>query len=125
MLYSVDTQRYVKTLPHQKDFDVWRKRLTETEYQDVCDEITKHFDESEVNTSSWIPGHDWSGTPYGPLFRACNNNKESSGLFFGQIVFKLLMERPDAVWGFGRYEKDGMPIKGITYFLIPNPPPFK
>jgi hypothetical protein len=44
------------------------------------------------------------------------------GCFFGLILFNLLLERKDAVWGFGRFEKDGIPIRGTTYFIINNPP---
>ena len=42
--------------------------------------------------------------------------------FFGLILFNYLMHRPDGVWGFGRFEKDGVPIESTTYFEIKNPP---
>lgn len=44
------------------------------------------------------------------------------GCFFGLILFNYLMHRPDGVWGFGRFEKDGVPIESTTYFEIKNPP---
>ena len=43
-------------------------------------------------------------------------------MFFGLILFNYLMHRPDGVWGFGRFEKDGVPIESTTYFEIKNPP---
>jgi len=122
MLYSVDTGKYVEKLPHKKEFDRWMKNLSASDYQNVIDALNQKVDLSDINTSSWIPGNDWTGTVYEPLYHACGNNKDASGLFFGLILFDLLMRREDAVWGFGRYEKDGIPIRGTTYFLLNNPP---
>jgi len=59
---------------------------------------------------------------YDPIYHACGNSKEASGLFFGLILFNILMNRTDAVWGFGRFKKDGVPIRGTTYFILNNPP---
>ena len=64
-----------------------------------------------------MPGNDWAGTVYEPLYYACGRNETQSGLFFGLIVFKVLMERTDYVWGFGRFEKDGVAIRSMTYFI--------
>ena len=69
-----------------------------------------------------LPGHDWTGTVYEPIYEACGRNVSQSGLFFGIIVFNLLMNRDDKVWGFGRFEKDGKQIASMTYFVIHNPP---
>ncbi len=123
MLYSADTGKHVEKLPHKKEFDCWMKNLSDSDYQNVIDALNQKVDLSDINTSSWMPGNDWTGTVYEPLYRACGNNKEASGLFFGLILFDLLMRREDAVWGFGRYEKDGIPIRGTTYFLLNNPQP--
>ena len=48
--------------------------------------------------------------------------KKNLEIFFGLILFNLLMNIKDTVWGFGKYEKNGVPIKGITYFVLSNPP---
>ena len=122
MLYSFDSGRYVEKLPHKAQFDAWRKKLSDSAFEAVRNELMTHFNENEVNTAGWIPGHDWTGTVYDPLYRACGNNVEAAGLFFGLIVFKLLMDDPDKVWGFGRYEINNIPIKSLTYFLVQNPP---
>ncbi|MDD3137755.1 MAG: hypothetical protein PHX08_02135 [Lachnospiraceae bacterium] len=122
MLYSVDTGKYVGKLPHKTDFNRWMKKLPISAYQRIIDELNTKIDASDINTSSWIPGANWNGTVYEPIFHACDDNKDASGLFFGLILFYLLMTRQDVVWGFGKYEKDGKPIRGITYFVISNPP---
>jgi len=123
MLYSIDSGKYIEKLPHKKEFDNWVKNLPAQDYQKIINALNEKIDESDINTSSWIPGNNWSGNVYEPIYHACGDNKEASGLFFGLILFNLLMERQDAVWGFGRYEKNGVPIHGTTYFILQNPPP--
>jgi hypothetical protein len=59
MLYSVDSQSYVKTIPHRSDYN-------------IC-------------------------------------------------LWAVLLE-DDEVWGFGRYEKNGVPIEGMTYFKLGRRP---
>ena len=122
MLYSIDAGKYVKSLPHKKDFDNWRKNILDDDYKKIVDAINQKIDASDVNTAGWMPGHDWTGTVYEPIYYACAKNKTLAGMFFGQIVFDILMNRTDNVWGFGKYEKDGMPIKSTTYFILNNPP---
>ena len=121
MLYSIDTGKYVERLPHKKEFDAWMKKLPQVDYEKIVDALNAKIDIKDINTSSWMPGDDWDSV-YKPIAVACGNNKEASGLFFGLILFDLLMRREDAVWGFGRYEKNGVPIKGTTYFILHNPP---
>ena len=121
MLYSVETGKYVNKLPHKKEFDAWMKSLPQADYENIIDALNSKIDLSDINTSSWIPGDEWDSV-YKPLAVACGNNKEASGLFFGLILFDLLMRRDDAVWGFGRFDKNGIPIKGTTYFILKNPP---
>lgn len=121
MLYSVDSGKYVTKIPHMKEYLKWRKHLNDEDYNAIVNELNSRIDGSDINTSSWIPGNDWSGTVFDPIYNACSKNIELSGLFFGLILFDLMIQRDD-VWGFGKYEKDGVPIKGITYFALKNPP---
>jgi len=123
MLYSVESSKYVKSVPHKKEFEAWMKNLSASDYKDIIDELNSRIDGSDINTSSWIPGNDWTGTVFEPIYLACGKNIVASGLFFGLILFDLMIERKDA-WGFGKYEKDGVPIKGTTYFLLKNPPTY-
>ena len=114
MLYSVDSGRYVTRLPHKTEFDRWMKRLSAADYQRIADVINERIDASDINTAGWMPGHDWTGTVYEPLYDACGKNETQSGMFFGLIVFNTLMRRTDGVWGFGKFEKDGVPISSMT-----------
>jgi len=123
MLYSIDTGEYIHYVPHEKDFCLWRGRLSDDEYNAICTELNALISGDEIHTSSWIPGDDWTGTVYDPIYKkACLHNPETSGLCFGLFLWVAIQNHPD-VWGFGRYEKNGVPISGMTYFRLRNPPP--
>lgn len=122
MLYLADSGEYVISFPNQADYDRWRQNISDKDYQDIEDALNAQIDRSEINTAGCIPGHDWTGTVYEPIYEACGKNVTLAGMFFGLIVFKLLMERQDKTWGFGRYEKNGRQIASMTYFELKNPP---
>lgn len=122
MLYSIDTGKYVTSVPHKVDFDKWMKKLSAGDYQTIADALNDKIDESDINTAGWLPGHDWTGTVFQPIYEVCGQNQTQSGMFFGLIVFDLLMKREDKTWGFGRDEKDGKQIASMTYFVLQNPP---
>lgn len=120
MLFSIDggSPKPITRLPHEKDFKIWRGRLPDAEYQAIVDELRHRIEGGEVHTSSWLPGANWEGTVFHPIFKtACRGNYDRSSLFFGLIVWKMFMDHEDD-WSFGRYEKDGEQIRGITYFRI-------
>ena len=122
MLFSIDTGKYVTKVPHKRDFDRWMANLSEEDLEKIETELNSKIDQSDINTAGWIPGHDWTGTVYQPIYEACNRNVTQAGMFFGLILFNLLMNRDDKVWSFGRFEKDGKQIASMTYFVLNNPP---
>lgn len=124
MLFSIDTGKYVTKVPHKRDFDRWMVNLSEDDLEKIETELNSKIDQSDINTAGWIPGHDWTGTVYQPIYEACNQNVTQAGMFFGLILFNLLMNRDDKVWSFGRFEKDGRQIASMTYFVLNNPPGF-
>lgn len=123
MLYSIDSGKYITHIPHEKDFEKWMKKLSAADYKKIEDALNEMIDQNEINTAGWMPGNDWTGTVFQPIYEACGQNVTQAGMFFGLILFVILMNREDKVWGFGKYEKDGKPIKSMTYFVLNNPPP--
>lgn len=123
MLYSIDSGSYISSIPYHSQYEIWRSRLTAGEFQAIYDELRSRVDGSEIETSSWIPGANWEGTVFQPIYdAACRQDETTSAQFFGLILWQVIMEH-EQVWAFGRYEKDGIPIKGLTYFRLANPPP--
>ena len=122
-LYSVDAGQYVDYIPHREDFERWRSRLNDERFGSICDELLSMIDGGEIHTAGWMPGSDWTGTPWEPIYTdACEYDQGASGRCFGLFVWAVLMEHPET-WAFGRYEKDGVPIQSMTYFRLGNPPP--
>jgi hypothetical protein len=124
MLYSVDTGNYIDYIPHEREYRAWVGRLTRAEVEAIEAELNRMVEGDEIHTSSWMPGSDWSGTVFHPIYEsACQQNEQAAGMCFGLMLWKVLMDRREDVWGFGHYEKAGVPIEGMTYFRIRNPPP--
>ena len=121
MLYSIDPFKEITHIPHEQDYRRWRARLSDAEYEAIEAELDGRIGAGEVHTSSWMPGSDWSNTPFDPIYsKACEYDDVASGLCFGLFVWVVMQKHPDA-WAFGRYEKDGIPIRGLTYFRIQRP----
>lgn len=119
MLISIDSGEQVKKLPHKKEYDKWRARISDNHFDAIVDELNRRIDSDEVHTAGWMPGSDWDGTVFEPIYFACGRSVQAAGMFFGLIVFKIMMDRDD-MWGFGKFEKDGVPIQSMTYFKIKN-----
>lgn len=117
MLYSIESGQITR-IPHEAEFRIWRSRLTDQQYEAIVEELNSRIQGKEVETSSWIPGADWTGTVFEPIYyQACAQDFDASRKFFGIIVWKVFMDHPER-WSFGRYDVDGIPIKGMTYFRI-------
>lgn len=105
-------------LPHYKDFNRWRKGLSDEEFNLIIEDLNRKIDGDEIHTAGWMPGSDWQGTVYMPIYeKACGSDFEQAALFFGLLVWSVFMKRPEA-WACGRYEKEGIPIKSMTYFRV-------
>jgi len=124
LLYTVPNITRIDQVPHPVEYHHWRHALDQVDpdaYRRIHDDLNERFDGREVDTSSWIPGSDWTGTAFQPIYQACGLNDESAALFFGLLVWQVVMDRREDCWSFGRYEKDGIPIRGMTYFRIDCP----
>ena len=78
------------------------------------------IDESgaEIATAGWLPGSDWTATPFQPIYeKAAREDYTRSAMFFGQLVWYAVMHRSER-WASGRYEVDGRDIGSRTYFRL-------
>ncbi len=115
MLYNLNGEE-MTYMPHQEEYDLRRANLSDEDYYRVVDAINDYIDNSNgVFASSFIPGADWTDTPYQPLYLACNQSKEQSAMFFGQIVWQVVMDRDDE-WLFKPPDMDADGIQGTTYW---------
>jgi len=102
---------------HKKFFDASKNWLSDDEYQTIVDELNrivqKSIDDGEdIVVSSFIPGSDWSGTVWEPIYtKACGFDFDHSAQFFGLLVYQVLIDRPEA-WYFIKQDV----AKGMIYF---------
>jgi hypothetical protein len=73
---------------------------------------------AEIATAGWLPGNDWRGTAFEPIWsKGTNRHPDKAAQLFGLLVWHVVMERPEK-WGSGRYEKNGKEIGSRTYFRL-------
>jgi hypothetical protein len=123
MLYSVPDLKSINEVPHSPAYRRWRAELDRIDpdaYRRIQEWLASRFDTREVDTAGWIPGADWRGTVFQPIYGACGEDSDAAALFFGLLVWQPVMDREDC-WSFGRYEKEGIPIRSMTYFRIDCP----
>jgi len=116
MIYNIDTDKVITTHPYAKEFRIWRNRLSTSEFDAIVQELNLMIDQKDIHTAGWMPGKNWNGTIFEPIYtKACSRNEDESGLCFGLFVWHVFHTRSDA-WYSGKFEKDGVQIKSRTYF---------
>jgi hypothetical protein len=111
--------RPVTSVPFQREFRYWKSNLTTTEIAAIKAQIHQVLDDGDVHTTSWMPGSNWGGTPFDPIYwKGTKRDVIAAAKCFGLFVWECVLEREDEAWGSGHYEKDGYPIKGRTYFRL-------
>jgi len=119
MLFSID-EKEITDIPHRRkaDFNRWRKKLADSDYEAVLDAINQYVNNVPLDkpfVSSFLPGKDWTGTVYQPLYIACGQSDEQSGWFFGLIVWQVMIDHDDE-WFFKLADNDGDDVLGTTYW---------
>jgi hypothetical protein len=108
----------VTSVPFQRDFRLWKARMTPAEIAAIKAQIHQMLNDGAVHTTSWMPGSDWQQTAFQPIWaKATRMDEVAAAKCFGLFVMECVLEREEA-WGSGHYEKDGYPIKGRTYFRL-------
>ena len=118
----------IHSVPHADQFQTWKGRLSAQELTAIHAEFDKVIGRrvasgNEILTSNWLPselcqegGAVWGGTPFWPIYEsACRQNWQHAGWCFGLLLWEYMMERDDD-WLCGKFDKDGVPIGGTTYF---------
>ncbi len=124
MLVQIDgsgNARIIDYLPHPGDYAQWRAGLTDAEHAAIVAEIDRRMGDKEIEASSFLPGQDWTGTPFWPIYEsACNRDFDAARKFFGLLVWEYMRGRPDC-WCFGRYDVRNVAVEGLIYFRVRCP----
>ena len=111
--------KLITAVPFQSEFQQWKSRMTAPDKAAIKLAIHQLLDSGEVHTTSWIPGPNWGGTPFDPIYSdGTKRDPVAAAKCFGLFVWECVLEREHEAWGSGHYEKDGYPIKGRTYFRL-------
>jgi len=118
MLFNIDGKRMTH-MPHKDDYDRWRANLSDAHYQAIIDELLRIFDKADeddkVVRASYIPGSDWNGTVYQPIYHACGEQYDIAKLFFGMLVWEAV-QLHGKDWIFIQEEGPSDRPFGKTYF---------
>ena len=122
MLYAFPSMKLREQVPYGEDYSRWRELLDSTDpnaFQRIHGVLDARFAEREVDTSSWIPGRVWTGTPYESIYEAVEGNERVAALFFGLLVCQVVIDRPEC-WSSKKADEDD-PTSGTIYFRIDCP----
>lgn len=115
------TGKSVTKVPFAKEYAAFLSRMTPTEIAAIKAELNSKIDGTEIQTAGWMPGNDWTGTVYQPIYEtAARRDSAAAARCFGLMVWEVFMERPDT-WTSGRFENQGEPIGSRTYFQPKGP----
>jgi hypothetical protein len=122
MLYSIDSNSYIWTIPHREDFDIWRSRISDHEYESIAEEIANKMRSDELSAIEWTSDTGWIDSSLKPIYeKACRCDESAAKKFFGLIIWAILLEH-EAVWGFGSYNRENIQIEGLTFFRLGKSP---
>ena len=117
MLVDLMTGNKITKVPYEKEYKIFMSRLSASEISSIKSELNAKIDGTEIQTAGWMPGSEWAGTPFLPIYeKAANYSIAVAARCFGLMVWEVFMERPER-WTSGRFEKDGVEISSRTYFL--------
>lgn len=120
-LFRVEDLKQATKIPYEKKNQKYMQRFKEGELDKIEDYLNQLIDKQmksgeNILTSSWIPGKNWEGTVFDPIYYVCNQNDIKAGMLFGTILFGVFMNRSEK-WYYGRYQLNGEDIRGLTYFM--------
>jgi hypothetical protein len=117
MLFNLD-RKPVTTVPYAAEYRTYMSRLMPAEIRAIKDELNAKIDADEIHTAGWMPGNNWTGTPFQPIYeKAARYSYKTSAMCFGLMVWEVFMERPEN-WCSGHFELNGEDIGSRTYFRI-------
>lgn len=122
MLIDMMTGKPITQVSYAEDYQTFMSRMTAAEIAAIRGALDTMIQGTEIQTAGWMPGADWTGTPFQPIYeKAARFDEAAAARCFGLMVWEVFMQRPE-VWTSGRFEKDGEEIGSRTYFQPRNQP---
>jgi len=90
--------------------------MSKEEVQGVRAALDERIAGSRIETASSIPGSNWEGTPYQPIYdKAARSNFDLAALMFGLFVWEAF-ERHELGWYTERFSMGGEEDRFRVYF---------
>lgn len=86
----------------------------------IEDVLNGMIDGDRIHTAGWMPGSDWTGTPFQRIYEVCGSDVDEAAKCFGLIVWKVFEQRPED-WASAHGMVGGEEIRSRTYFRWPTP----
>ena len=116
MLIDFETGKEITKMPYLKNFELLLKRLSAAELKEARQALNAKIDGDEIHTAGWMPGADWTGTPFQPIYsKAAGKDQKTAAKLFGLLVWDVFSNREER-WFTGRFELHGKDIGSRTYF---------
>ena len=91
-------------------------RLSRDEIAAIRDALDRRIEGRRIETASWIPGSDWSGTPYQAIYeKGARMNPDLAALMFGLMAWEAF-ERHEENWYTERFSMGGEEDRFRVYF---------
>jgi hypothetical protein len=113
MLFDIYGKQIIN-IPHKASYEAWCRNLSQEHHDGVIDAIHKAIDDEDIFNASFIPGTDWTGTPYQPLYEACSRDEADAAYFYGIMCWLAVQKHPDE-WTCYK-DKQANIGRGWTYF---------
>lgn len=108
----------VSTVPFQAKLRFWKRKIGPAGIAGAKAALHQKLNDGEILTTTWEISK-W-GRPFDPVFLALQDEIETAkclGLLTCECVLECERETGE-LWGFKHCEKDGLPIRGRTYFRL-------
>lgn len=116
MLIGMTSGGEIRRMPYEREYKGYLSPITDKERQEAKTALNAMIGQTEIQTSSWMSGNDWLGTVSQPIGETtARQSHEGGAKCFRLFVVKIFIERRET-WTSGRFEKDGIPLRGRTYF---------
>ena len=118
MLYTIDGKK-IKEVPHKETLTLFFKKLSQIEIDLIDKKLQETIDmiseDKKLLNSSFLPGKDWTGTVFQPIYeKAAGYNEELVAKIYGLVLMKNIIDN-DKEWVF---MKDGEENRKCSIYFI-------
>ena len=94
MLIDMMTGKQITQVPYASEYRTYMSRLAAIEIAAIKQELDTMIQGTDIQTAGWMPGADWTGTPFQPIYeKAARYDEAEAARCFGLMVWEVFMER--------------------------------